>query len=69
MLFCIGAQKAGTSWLYTLLATHPECHLPVKEVHYFDTVVDAKRAGAVFKRRNAKAEKVIARASKNDKTQ
>ncbi len=62
MLFCIGAQKAGTSWLYTVLAAHPECHLPVKEVHYFDTVVDAKRAGAVFKRRNAKAERVLARA-------
>ena len=63
MLFCIGAQKAGTSWLYTVLAAHPECHMPVKEVHYFDTVVDAKRAGAVFKRRNAKADKVLARAA------
>lgn len=63
MLFCIGAQKAGTSWLYTVLAGHPECHLPVKEVHYFDTVVDAQRAEAVFKRRNGKAEKVLARAA------
>ena len=64
MLFCIGAQKAGTSWLYSWLSTHPECHMPVKEVHYFDAVIDPKRAEAVIKRRNATAERVKARAEK-----
>lgn len=36
-LICVGATKAGTSWLYDHLAGHPECHLrSVKELHYFD---------------------------------
>jgi len=34
---CIGAQKAGTSWLYKNLGIHPEIWLPaIKEIHYFD---------------------------------
>ena len=34
---CIGAQKAGTTWLFGQLAKHPEFSmLPVKEFHYFD---------------------------------
>ncbi len=34
---CIGAQKAGTSWLYYNLKKHPDLWLPpVKEIHYFD---------------------------------
>ncbi len=33
----IGAQKAGTSWLYTRLSEIPEFQLvPKKELHYFD---------------------------------
>lgn len=36
-LICVGATKAGTSWLYDHLAGHPDCHLRhVKELHYFD---------------------------------
>ena len=35
-LFCVGATKAGTSWLYDHLAAHPECHFrTIKELHYF----------------------------------
>ena len=48
VLFGIGAQKAGTSWLHSVLSSHPECHLPVKEVHYFDTAVDPARAESVL---------------------
>lgn len=34
---CIGAQKAGTTWLYHNLKNHPQVWLPpVKELHYFD---------------------------------
>lgn len=34
---CIGAQKAGTSWLFTKLQQHPQIWMPpVKELHYFD---------------------------------
>ena len=36
---CIGAQKAGTTWLYENLARHADVWLPpVKELHYFDRV-------------------------------
>jgi hypothetical protein len=35
---CIGAQRAGTSWLYSNLRQHPQIWLPpLKELHYFDT--------------------------------
>lgn len=33
---CIGAEKAGTTWLFTNLKKHPEIWIPIKEVHYFD---------------------------------
>lgn len=34
---CIGAQKAGTTWLDTVLRAHPDVAMPQgrKEVHYF----------------------------------
>ena len=38
ILFCVGATKAGTSWLYRYLHDHPDCAMPaVKEAHYWDT--------------------------------
>ncbi|NNE89322.1 MAG: hypothetical protein HKN27_14730 [Silicimonas sp.] len=43
LFFCVGAAKAGTSWLYSQLAEHPECHFrAIKELHYFDAVDDGK---------------------------
>jgi len=34
---CVGAQKAGTQWLYDQLAWHPQFWMPpVKELHYLD---------------------------------
>ena len=34
---CIGAQKAGTTWLYENLSRHPDVVMPpMKEIHYFD---------------------------------
>ena len=34
---CIGAQKAGTTWLHENLRQHPDLYLPpAKELHYFD---------------------------------
>lgn len=34
---CIGAERAGSTWLYKNLKKHPEIWLsPVKEIHYFD---------------------------------
>lgn len=36
---CIGAQKAGTTWLDQQLRMHPEIWMPpMKEVHFFDYV-------------------------------
>ena len=38
-MFCVGATKAGTSWLYDYLHGHPDCVLQsVKESHFFDTI-------------------------------
>ena len=35
-MFCVGATKAGTSWLHDHLARHDECHFrTIKELHYF----------------------------------
>ena len=31
----VGAQKAGTSWVYACLYEHPEIHAPIKELHFF----------------------------------
>jgi len=37
MFFCIGAQKAGTSWLHDYLSRSDEVHFSRnKELHYFD---------------------------------
>lgn len=34
---CIGAQKAGTRWLFDQLAFHPQFWMPpIKELHYFN---------------------------------
>ncbi len=39
MAFCIGAQKAGTTWLYDFLKRSPQCHFSRnKELHYFDVM-------------------------------
>ena len=38
IVYCVGATKAGTSWLYRYLHDHPDCAMPaVKEAHYWDT--------------------------------
>ncbi len=37
-MYCVGAAKAGTSWLHRQLSDHPECHFrAVKELHYFSS--------------------------------
>lgn len=36
-IVCIGAQKAGTSWLHETLSTRPDVWVPpFKELHFFD---------------------------------
>jgi hypothetical protein len=36
---CVGAGKAGTTWLWEMLRSHPDVYLPdVKELHYFNDI-------------------------------
>jgi Sulfotransferase family len=42
---CVGAHKAGTTWLYQQLDSHPDFWMPpVKELHYFDQLSRVHRA-------------------------
>lgn len=38
----IGVQRAGTTWLHTLLASHPDVYMPTrrKEIRFFDRYFD-----------------------------
>jgi hypothetical protein len=79
---CIGAQKAGTTWLHKMLGQHPDIWLPpVKEVHYFNRVhlakpvnpvsgpsaLDAARAEVVRRTIQWTLNSQLAVAEKNDK--
>ena len=47
-VFCLGATKAGTSWLHDQLAVHPDCRLrSIKEYHYFTKTKPADFAAAI----------------------
>lgn len=44
---CIGAQKAGTTWLYNNLKRNGSIWLPpIKELHFFDYIFGMRDAGA-----------------------
>ena len=50
---CIGAQKAGTSWLYNMLAGHPGVVMPpVKELHFFDEAESSLSSNLATRLRN-----------------
>src|SRR5205085_9115453 len=41
---CMGAQRAGTGWLYEQLRNHPDFWMPpLKELHYFDRIARGGR--------------------------
>jgi Sulfotransferase family len=41
---CVGAQKGGTSWLYSQLEQHPDCWMPpIKELHYLNSLTRTRR--------------------------
>jgi hypothetical protein len=47
LLYCVGAQRTGTSWLDSMFRSHPELHVPaLKEVHYWDKIRLAEPAKA-----------------------
>jgi hypothetical protein len=59
---CIGAQKAGTTWLYEMLAQNPSIWMPpLKEVHFFD-LVDVSEAEK--RRRQRFLQRISKRAAK-----
>lgn len=61
-IFCLGATKAGTSWLFDYLYGHRECHFPaVKELHYFDAL---EQGNGAWHRKEAQARLDRARAEK-----
>lgn len=46
LAICIGAQKAGTSWLFRCLQEHPAiCATPGKELHFFSDRYDGTPSG------------------------
>lgn len=50
VFLCVGAAKAGTSWLHRQLSAHPDCHFrAIKELHYFDAL-DGSRLDKEFKK-------------------
>ena len=60
-LFCVGATKAGTSWLYEHLSAHPDCHFrTIKELHYF-TLKNADQFDAALRGADRKIAEMQAR--------
>lgn len=60
-LFCVGATKAGTSWLYQHLLAHEECHFrSIKELHYF-TMTEPRQFERAIKVLDAKMAAMQAR--------
>jgi hypothetical protein len=57
LLFCVGAQKAGTTWLSRNLAAHPDCHFfPFeKELHHFDVAHGVNTAVRRWRLRHLRA--------------
>lgn len=50
MLFCAGAVKAGTTWLYEYLREHPETYFrTIKEMQYFDRLDSGTLKGRINK--------------------
>lgn len=57
----MGATKSGTSWLYEMLAAHPQCHLrSIKELHFFDAL-DQGRVEREIRAHSAACEALRAR--------
>jgi hypothetical protein len=66
---CIGAQKAGTTWLHKCLSLHPEIWLhPYKEIHYFDVVhLQAKFREKRIKNLHKRLTKVVQQGEQTEK--
>lgn len=72
-IVCIGAQKAGTSWLHVTLATRPDIWVPpFKEMHFFDHkfIAECRRWAPWHVRQGVQAarERYLARSGPPDET-
>ncbi len=47
----LGAQKAGTSWIYACLYEHPEVCTPIKEINFFSRYKNWSRGYEWYERR------------------
>jgi hypothetical protein len=45
---CVGVQKAGTTWLYEQLCSHPQVFMPKKELDFFFKPLGLAWYGAHF---------------------
>ncbi|WP_420863070.1 sulfotransferase [Algirhabdus cladophorae] len=67
MLYVVGAQKAGTTWLHRYLQDHPDCFVPPsKEAHYWDDRLNAQPLN-FLSRRLTKLTADLERARQNGK--
>ncbi|WP_139558665.1 sulfotransferase [Methylotetracoccus oryzae] len=58
---CIGAQKAGTSWLWSMLRQNPAIWMPpIKELHFFDHVFLPENRGWIEKGLAQQVKKLLA---------
>lgn len=59
---CIGAQKAGTTWLYQNIKQHPDVLMPPrKEIHYFDDILPLPLIMSIFNPKTFRQRKVVIR--------
>lgn len=66
VFLCVGAAKAGTSWLHRQLADHPECHFrAIKELHYFNAI-DEGTLKAEFRKHKAWHQELLERVALSD---
>lgn len=60
-LLGLGAQKAGTTWMFGYLRQHPECAMgTIKEHAVLSTLVKAEKPGGRFKKKISQVETLLA---------
>ncbi len=60
---CIGAQKAGTTWLIANIKAHPRVWTPqfIKELHYFDVVHLGNSKRVLMQRYRNRGDRMVAK--------
>ena len=66
IMICVGATKAGTSWVHDQVSRHPDCEFrSIKELHYFDALRDGRVGARIdeFKAEKARLKRRLVRAA------